>query len=80
MKATEINFVAGCVNQIVYGIQDNSDLKVYSVPAHVNPGLENCINKLIAWYFCTCVIPFVMLKCTVGGVEVIKVCCGAIKG
>lgn len=39
----------------------------YSVPAHVNPGLGNCINKLITQYFCTCVIPFVMLKRTVGG-------------
>lgn len=67
MKATDINFVAGRVNQIVYGAQDNADLKAYSVPAHVNPGLENCINKLITQYSCTCVIPFVMLKRTVGG-------------
>ncbi len=51
----------------MYGIKDNADLKAYSVPAHVNPGLENCINKLITQYFCTCVIPFVMLKCTAGG-------------
>lgn len=51
----------------MYGIKDNADLKAHSVPAHVNPGLENCINKLIMQYFCTCVIPFVMLKCTAGG-------------
>lgn len=50
----------------MYGIKDNADLKAYSVPAHVNPGLENYINKLITQYFCTCVIPFVMPKCTVG--------------
>lgn len=55
------------VNQIVYAIKDNADLKAYSFPAHVNPGLENCINKLITQHFCTCVIPFVMLKCTAGG-------------
>lgn len=63
MKATEINFVAECVNQIVHGIKNNNaDLKAFSVPAHVNPGLENCINRLIMQYFCTCIIPFVMLK------------------
>lgn len=67
MKATEINLLCGCVNQIVYGIKDNADLKAHSVPAHVNPGLENCINKLIRQYFCTCVIPFVVLKSTTGG-------------
>lgn len=50
----------------MYGRKDNADLKAYSVPVHVNPGLENCINKLITQYFCTCVIPFVMLKYTVG--------------
>lgn len=67
MKDTEINLFAECVNQIGYGIKNNADLKTYSVHAHLNPGLENCINKLIRHYFCTCVIPFVMLKCTVEG-------------
>lgn len=60
MKATEINFVAEFVNQTVYGIergkknitkQNNADLKAFSVPARVNPGLENCINRLIMQYF-----------------------------
>lgn len=50
----------------MYTRKDNADLKAYSVSIHVNPGLENCINKLIMQYFCTCVIPFVMLKHTVG--------------
>lgn len=27
MKATEINLLLECVNQIVYGIKDNADLK-----------------------------------------------------
>lgn len=68
-------------------MKDNADLKAHSARAHVNPGLEKGINKLITQYFCTCVIPFVMLKRTVrvggwcsGRVEGIKVCCGAIKG
>lgn len=64
------------------GIKDNADSKAYSVPTHVNPGLENGINKLITVYSCTCVIPFVMLTHTVGGgggggagwVEGLKVC------
>lgn len=51
----------------MYKEEDKADLKAYSVPIHVNPGFENCINKLIMQYFCTCVIPFVMLKHTVGG-------------
>lgn len=66
IKATEINLLLD-VNQMVYAAQDNADLKAYSSFAHVNPGLENGINKLITQHFCTCVIPFVMLKRTAGG-------------
>lgn len=70
-----------CKSNCVWNKKNNADLKAYSVPADVNPGLENCINKLITQYFCTCVIPFVMLKRTVGGerrdagIQGIKVCC-----
>lgn len=60
----------------MYGIKDNADLKAHSVPAHINPGLENCIIKLITQYFCTCVIP---LCDVMRGAEGIKVCCGPIK-
>lgn len=35
----------------MYAIKDNADLKAFSLLAHVNPGLENCINKLITHYF-----------------------------
>lgn len=48
-------------------MKDNADLKAHSVPPHVNPSLENGINKLITQYFCTCVIPFVVLKYAAGG-------------
>lgn len=67
MNTTEINLAAGRVSGIVYGTEDNADPKAYLVHARVNPGLEDCINKLITQYFCTCVIPIVMLKSTVGG-------------
>lgn len=51
-----------CKSNRAWNKKNNADLKAFSVPAHVNPGLENCINRLIMQYFCTCVIPFVMLK------------------
>ena len=54
-----------CKSKTVHAMKDNADLKTHSVAAHVNPGLENGINELIR-FFCTCVIPFVMLKRTAG--------------
>ena len=35
----------------MHAMKDNAHLKTHSVPAHVNPGLENGINELIRQYF-----------------------------